>query len=163
MSTNWQQDILELTQLYGQVVNTSPQIPDKATHQFRRDLIEEEVNKELLPALDTDNLEEIADGIVDSIVVLLGTAIAYGIDIQPLWDIIHKSNMAKTDGGRREDGKVLKPEGWKPPDIARELRRQKALDTYVNDYCPRGRQGLTRDNCVNCEYTNCEYWMEDKK
>jgi len=33
---------------------------------------------------------------------------------------VHRSNMAKLVDGkviRREDGKVLKPEGWTPPDV----------------------------------------------
>ena len=34
---------------------------------------------------------------------------------------VHRSNMAKLVDGkvlRREDGKVLKPEGWQPPQLA---------------------------------------------
>lgn len=101
-----------------------PQIPKKEIKQLRIKLITEEVVKELLPALESDNLVEIADGIFDSIVVLLGTAIAYGIP-KEVWSAIHISNMAKAqcDGTviRREDGKILKPEGWKAPDIGRIL------------------------------------------
>jgi predicted HAD superfamily Cof-like phosphohydrolase len=70
------------------------------------------------------SLPEIADGIVDSIVVLLGAACAMGIDIQPIWDKIHESNMAKATGPVREDGKRLKPENWQPPDIESELKKQ---------------------------------------
>jgi predicted HAD superfamily Cof-like phosphohydrolase len=32
--------------------------------------------------------------------------------------------MAKASGPRRADGKVLKPEGWTPPDIVGVLERQ---------------------------------------
>ena len=37
---------------------------------------------------------------------------------------VHRSNMAKLVDGkvlRREDGKVLKPEGWQPPQLAQFL------------------------------------------
>jgi len=36
----------------------------------------------------------------------------------------HASNMAKEGGKTRADGKVLKPEGWRPPDIRFEIDRQ---------------------------------------
>ena len=38
---------------------------------------------------------------------------------------VHRSNMAKLVDGkviRREDGKVLKPEGWQPPQLAQFLQ-----------------------------------------
>lgn len=41
------------------------------------------------------NIEEIADGIADSLVVLLGTAVACGIDIKPVFDEVMRSNNSK--------------------------------------------------------------------
>lgn len=41
------------------------------------------------------NLIEIADGIADSLVVLLGTAIACGIDIEPVFEEVMRSNDSK--------------------------------------------------------------------
>ena len=76
------------------------------------------------PEIAANYLADIADGIVDAIYVLLGTAVCYGIDIQPIWDIVHEANMKKTGGGKRIDGKVLKPHGWVPPDVKREILRQ---------------------------------------
>lgn len=41
-----------------------------------------------------------------------------------LWDLLHKNNMSKCVGGKlikREDGKVLKPEGYTPFNIAKHL------------------------------------------
>ena len=67
---------------------------------------------------------EIADGICDSIYVLLGAALELGINITPLWDEVQRTNMAKEGGAIREDGKILKPEGWKPPVISRLLKEQ---------------------------------------
>lgn len=67
------------------------------------------------------DIEKVADGIVDSIVVLVGTAIHYGIDLEPVWDEIQRSNLAKAGGGKRADGKVLKPEGWEPPNVRKAL------------------------------------------
>lgn len=46
------------------------------------------------------------------------------MDLDPLWQDVHRANMAKTTGPVRADGKRLKPEGWQPPDIAGVLRVQ---------------------------------------
>jgi len=77
--------------------------------------------KETLDAMSENDLVEIADGIVDSIVVLLGAAAAYGLPMRSLWDEVHKTNMAKKGGPKRKDGKVLKPKEWKPPQIEKIL------------------------------------------
>ena len=124
MSNDWYQDIMDF-QLEVQKHNIPPypQLPPDAQKQLRIRLIDEEIN-ETVRAMDIGDLTSIADGIADSIVVLLGTAITYGIDIRPVWDIVHASNMAKVGGPIRQDGKVLKPAGWKPPNVAEELVRQ---------------------------------------
>ena len=45
-------------------------------------------------------------------------------DIRGGWDEVAKRNLCKIDSNtdkviRREDGKILKPEGWKPPDLTK--------------------------------------------
>lgn len=86
-----------------------------------------------------ENLAGVADGIGDSIYVLCQLARSLGIPLDPVFGYIHTSNMLKVgpDGKvvRREDGKILKPEGWRPPDIwgvlnthhEIEARKQNAL------------------------------------
>jgi predicted HAD superfamily Cof-like phosphohydrolase len=73
-----------------------------------------------------NNIVEIADAIADSIYVLIGTALEYGIPLDAVWGEVQISNMAKVDLDtgkvrRREDGKVLKSEGWTKPDIRKAL------------------------------------------
>jgi predicted HAD superfamily Cof-like phosphohydrolase len=46
------------------------------------------------------------------------TAAHLGVDVRPFFDEVHRSNMAKLGGPVRDDGKIQKPEGWRPPDIA---------------------------------------------
>lgn len=96
--------------------------------QLRYNLVYEEAGLELLPALKQfaaaptlENLVAVADGLVDTVVVTLGTAVALELPWEELWNEVQRSNMAKLqpDGSvkRREDGKILKPEGWTPPDL----------------------------------------------
>lgn len=85
-------------------------------HQKTMDIwIEQLINEG--SARDID-LVKIADGCVDSHVVISGTAIEYGLPEDEVYEEVHRTNMAKVDGPIREDGKRLKPEGWEPPDIA---------------------------------------------
>ncbi len=76
----------------------------------------------------TPDLEGIADGCADINVVSNGTAIACGIDMEPIQAEVDRANLAKFGPGSslRSDGKVLKPPGWTPPDIAGKLREQGA-------------------------------------
>lgn len=71
--------------------------------------------EELLNAIEYKCLVEILDAIGDLIFVLYGMLVRLGIDGDKLFDIIWKANMKKDGGKYREDGKLLKPEGWIPP------------------------------------------------
>jgi predicted HAD superfamily Cof-like phosphohydrolase len=50
----------------------------------------------------------------------------HGIDLDKVFDVVHEANMAKRfpDGKfhKREDGKIIKPPGWKEPDIVSVIR-----------------------------------------
>jgi len=100
----------------GAPVKSDPAIPSRDRVALRVELIREET-EETLAALAVDDLVEIADGIADSIYVLVGTALEYGIPLDRVWWEVHRSNMEKTGGPRRADGKILKPPGWTPPNI----------------------------------------------
>lgn len=100
-----------------------PHIPSVKIQELRIELMAEEFS-EMLQAFDQGDIDKVADGAVDTIVVILGTMISCGIDLRPIWDAVHKSNMAKKGGPIREDGKQLKPVGWKPPNITRLIDEQ---------------------------------------
>lgn len=74
--------------------------------------------------LDAETLAEIADGVADLIYVALGTTLALGIDLTPVWEAVQAANLTKASGPVREDGKRLKPPGFVPPDIAGLIARQ---------------------------------------
>ncbi|XAI95917.1 phosphoribosyl-ATP pyrophosphohydrolase-like protein [Microcystis phage Mwe-JY26] len=103
-----------------------PTIPPADRKALRIKLIDEEVNRELLPAMEADNIVEISDAMADSIYVIVGAALEYGVPLDRVWAAVQRANMAKVDPvtgkvRKRGDGKVLKPEGWTPPDITAVL------------------------------------------
>ena len=65
---------------------------------------------------------EVIDAICDITVVIHNCSNAMGVDIEPFFDAVWEANMRKADGPLREDGKRLKPPGWKPPPIEAMLR-----------------------------------------
>lgn len=74
-------------------------------------------------------LAEVADGVADFIWVAIGLMISMGIPVHAIWDEVAKSNLLKINPHtgkveKRADGKVMKPEGWKPPQIAAFIERK---------------------------------------
>lgn len=84
-------------------------------------LLRESINQ--LEGAGDFNLVEFADALGDLDYVIEGTRAEMGIDGGPIADAIHASNMAKV-GGPVVNGKITKPQGWTPPDIAGELKKQ---------------------------------------
>lgn len=74
-----------------------------------------------------ESTEGIAREAADIVVVTLGTAVAAGIALEPIFNEVMAANERKVGPGARvrEDGKLLKPEGWVGPDVAAVLARQK--------------------------------------
>lgn len=95
-------------------------IPAVDDPKLRATLIMEE-STELCEALLRSDLVEVVDGMCDLIYVVLGTAVAFGIDLEPYFDEVHRTNMLKATGSIREDGKRLKPPDWQPPRIKEML------------------------------------------
>ena len=104
----------------GQDVNVVPTFPEEDIQRLRLDLIEEELD-ELHYAIDNKDMVEIADALGDLLYVVYGAGHAFGIDLDECFKEIHASNMSKLgpDGKpiKREDGKVLKPDTFFPPDL----------------------------------------------
>jgi hypothetical protein len=125
---SWFTDVLAFMKKYRQFVSSHPTTlsPHSDVVTLRKRLIDEEL-AELYDAMAHNDLPEIADACVDLCYVVIGTAIAYGLDIQPLWDEVHRANMAKVMIGDPLTAKVSKPEGWAPPDVLGALKKGKAL------------------------------------
>jgi len=113
------QSVIDFQNAFGQRVGERPEFPDANERQMRLKLLTEEFEEYLAAEADND-IVELADALADIIYIACGTAASYGIDLDEVFKEVHRSNMAKLVDGkviRREAGKVLKPEGWTPPDI----------------------------------------------
>jgi predicted HAD superfamily Cof-like phosphohydrolase len=92
-----------------------------------REELENAVSQLYVKSIETDGgpvepevLAEVIDGGIDLIVVTLGLLLNLGVDVQAAWDEVLESNMAKVgpNGLRlRHDGKILKPPGWRAPNL----------------------------------------------
>ena len=89
-------------------------------------LIREEFD-ELVKAYFEKDIVEIADGCADLKWVIEGLENSLDLPQQEVWDEVARSNLSKiSETGKvlkRNDGKVLKPEGWTPPDIKSILKK----------------------------------------
>jgi len=84
-----------------------------------RTLIKEEVG-ELDDAINAGDRIEQLDALLDIMVVTLGALHSLGVDDENAWKEVISSNMSKIDAEtgkvlKREDGKVIKPDTFKPP------------------------------------------------
>jgi predicted HAD superfamily Cof-like phosphohydrolase len=91
-------------------------------------LIEEEA-EELNQAIIDKNKVEMLDALIDMLVVTIGAIHSAGFDAEGAWKEVMRTNFAKIDKDtgkvvKREDGKVLKPDGWTPPDLKLFIERK---------------------------------------
>ena len=99
-----------------------PQASRESPEALYLDLMEEEW-KELKVALSSGDRVEQLDALLDFIVVTTGAIHSAGFDGEGGWKEVMRTNFAKIDKEtgkvrKREDGKVLKPLGWTPPDLS---------------------------------------------
>lgn len=91
---------------------------NEAQYQLYCNLISEEFNELIASTTKVDDL----DALIDILVVTIGAIHSLGADAEGAWKEVMSTNFAKIDKqtGRvrkREDGKVLKPAGWTPPNL----------------------------------------------
>ena len=88
----------------------------------RIDFLEEEVT-ETVNAYGSADPKEVVDGLIDTIVVALGTLDLFGVNSAKVWDEVYHANMNKEVGIKESRPNplgvpdLIKPEGWQPPHI----------------------------------------------
>lgn len=98
----------------------------EANYKMYLDLIREETDELEEAIQDNDKVEQL-DALVDILVVTVGAIRAAGWDGEAAWEEVMNTNFAKIDATtgkvrKRDDGKVLKPEGWKAPELAQFVK-----------------------------------------
>lgn len=141
-----QKKVLEFMKAMSQEVGDFTK-PTLFNTKFRVDLIEEEFN-ELKEAIDQNDLIGVIDALADLRYVLDGAANTWGIDLEPFFDEVHRSNMTKIGGPVREDGKRLKPPTYSPPNLEKVL----TVVTHIKSL-NKTELGLLSDY-MNDEYYN---------
>ena len=97
------------------------------TQQFGMyvNLIREE-HDELTVAINNSDRVETLDALIDILVVTIGAIHSMGADAEGAWREVMQTNFAKIgeDGKvrKREDGKILKPLGWKAPELGQYVK-----------------------------------------
>lgn len=133
-----QKQVQAFHEAFGHTVNEQPRIPSIDDIKLRILLMQEELlgKGELAESMENQDLIGVADGLADLLYVTIGTAVVFGIDIEPIFDEVHRSNMSKLgeDGkpihSRGEEldgqplGKVLKGPNFFEPAIGKEIKLQ---------------------------------------
>jgi len=116
--------------MYNDVVKfieACDQVPSPENISLYRNLIVEEF-WEFKDANQNNDLVEELDACMDMIWVILGFCRMRGFNVDDAWAEVARSNLCKIDPvtgkvNKREDGKVLKPEGWTPPQLEQFIKK----------------------------------------
>ena len=127
--SNEQNTVENWHRAFGAPVADAPTLIPGDRSRLRHDLIAEEL-EEYATAVWSDDIVEIADALGDLLWVVYGTAAEHGIDLDPVFEEIARSNFSKlgADGQPifRSDGKVLKGPHHFKPELTHILREQGA-------------------------------------
>lgn len=127
MSTSPADLVREFHRAFGLDARSTPTEVDPELAAHRGELLAEEAAEVAEVAVDGP-LDRLAHELADVVYVAYGTALVHGIDLDQVIAEIHRANMSKLgpDGqvARRADGKVLKGEHYRAPDVSSVLRRQ---------------------------------------
>lgn len=118
-----QNNVEDFHREFGMSIAKVPCIPNNEDSILRIALIEEELD-ELHLALAAKDIIEVADALGDLLYVVLGCAVICGINLEPVFAEIHRSNMTKKGGHKSESGKWVKPDTYEPAKLLSILERQ---------------------------------------
>ena len=110
-----------------QEVKNKPSNVDNNVSSLRYNLMSEE-NKEYLISCMQDDKVEILDALIDKAYVLFGTVASHGMinEFVKGFQLVHENNMTKVGSNgkvlKNPDGKILKPQGFKPVDLTSLLK-----------------------------------------
>lgn len=109
---SWVDDVRAFRERFGLAVRPEPGRPPRDVFEACWRKVREEF-EELAEAVESADVAVIAREIVDSVYSLIGMGLACGLDLDAAWSEVHAANMRKAVA----DGAVIKPVGWRPPDL----------------------------------------------
>lgn len=109
------------------LIPSVPTLLNESRAKLRLNLLMEEVREFEKATMESD-IVGVADALIDQLYIILGTAHEYGLAdrLIMLFDEVHRSNMSKFVNGeflQREDGKIIKPQSYFPPNLKRIVER----------------------------------------
>lgn len=115
MSNKWWHMVKDFQMRFGHPYRDTPKLLDTDRVCKRYNWMLEEINE----FKEANDIYEQADAMIDLMYFALGTLVEMGVKPDKIFEIVHKANMDKlwSDGKPhfKEDGKTVKPEGWKDP------------------------------------------------
>lgn len=112
-------DIVDFHEKFDLAYDGPPRLLSGEVFIFRSQFLYEEVTEYRGSTQTVDQL----DALVDLVYVALGTAYLQGFNFAEAWRRVHAANMQKVRATLASDSKrhfaydVVKPEGWKQPDL----------------------------------------------
>lgn len=125
-----QKMVREFHKKFGFTINNNPTLVENELGLVRHRHTMEETTEYLLGILKGD-IVAIADALGDLLYFIYGTAVAYGIDMEPIFAEIHRSNMSKDrpDPMKYVDAKAVKGDRYSPPDLESIIRNSSLKET----------------------------------
>lgn len=115
--------VLDFHKKYGCIRNERPAVPSAELRLLRTRLIIEEA-AEFANAASRSDFVEMVDALCDLLYVTYGAAVVMGVDLEPIFAEVQRSNMTKDGGGHDSAGKVEKGPNFEPPNIVGQLQQQ---------------------------------------
>lgn len=112
-----QEKVREFMDMIGDHVSNKPTLVDQDAAVRRCKLITEEADEYEEANLSGD-LVKVADAIGDLAYVVIGAAVMHGIDLQPIFDEVHRSNMTKEPFSGNDYKLCRKGPSFEPPRLA---------------------------------------------
>jgi predicted HAD superfamily Cof-like phosphohydrolase len=112
-------DVLGDTEVFYRKFFEDLPMMDRKRLLWRMDFLMEEIT-ETASAIERHDPEEIVDGLVDMMVVIMGTFHEARINFGKAWSRVHDANMQKVRGEKDTRAgsfgyDLIKPDGWEPP------------------------------------------------
>jgi len=128
---NITETVRDFTRACHEDLPDKPVLMSQKSTQFLTNMVSDEL-AELDSAM---TLHDQADALVDTIYYIVDTAVRHGMNLDKIFALVHNANMKKVVRGkviRREDGKIMKPSGWRDPGsaIALAMEQQERFGSF---------------------------------